>query len=59
MKKRLLVNDFEHSFCIEATAVRRCARKITEFASRLKIVHEDRGEMFVVTQDAAHKGFFC
>ena len=34
MKKLLLVNDFEHSFRIEATAVHRCARKITEFASR-------------------------
>ena len=39
----LLVNDFEHSFRIEATAVYRCARKITAFASRHKIVRENRG----------------
>ena len=55
----LLVNDFEHSFRIEATAVHRCARKITAFASRQKVVRENRGEVFLVTQDAVHKGFFC
>ena len=54
-----LVDDFEHSFRIEATAVHRGARKITAFASRQEIVRENRREMFLVTQDAAHKGFLC
>ena len=53
----LPVNDFGHSFCIDATDVHRCARRVTAFASRQKIVREDRGEMFLVTQDAAHKVF--
>ena len=41
------------------TAVQRCARESNEFALRLKIVGENRGEMFLVTQDTGHKGFFC
>ena len=41
------------------TAVQRCASRSTEFASRYKIVGDNRGEMGIslVTQDAAHKEF--
>ena len=41
------------------TAVQRCARKSTEFASRWKIVGDNQGEMGkpLVTQDAAQKEF--
>ena len=44
---------------IESTAVQRCARKSTEFASGSKIVDENRGDMenFLVTQDSTHGGF--
>ena len=44
---------------IESTAVQKCARKSTEFASGSKTVGENRGEMAnsLVTQDSAHKGF--
>ena len=44
---------------IESTAVQRCARKSTEFASGSNIVGENRGEMenFLVTQDSTHRGF--
>ena len=44
---------------IESTAVQRCARKSTEFASVSKIVDENRGDMetFLVTQDSMHRGF--
>ena len=39
----LLMNNFEHKvFSIEPTAVHRCARKITEFASGID-VHSDTG----------------
>ena len=56
------MNNLEHRVLriepISTAAVQRCARKSTEFASRKKIVGENRGEiMFLVTQDAAHKGF--
>ena len=45
---------------IEFTAVQRCARKSTEFASGSKIVDENRGDMenFLVTQDSTHRGFY-
>ena len=44
---------------IESTAVQRCARKSTEFASGSKIVDENRGDMenSLVTQDSTHRGF--
>ena len=44
---------------IESTAVQRCARKSTEFASRSKIVDENRGDVenFLVTKDSTHRGF--
>ena len=44
---------------IESTAVQRCARKSTEFASGSKIVGENRGDMenSLVTQDSTHRGF--
>ena len=44
---------------IESTAVQRCARKSTEFASGSKIVDETRGDMenFLVTQDSTQRGF--
>ena len=44
---------------IESTAVQRCARKSTEFASGSKLVDENRGAMenFLVTQDSTHRGF--
>ena len=43
---------------IEFTAVRRCARESTEFASGSKIVGENRREMenFLVTQNSTHEG---
>ena len=42
----LMINNFEHRVLrIEPTAVHRCARKSTEFASRYKIVGENRGYM--------------
>ena len=43
----------------EFTAVQRCARKSTEFASGSKIVDESRGDIenFLVTQDSTHRGF--
>ena len=43
---------------IESTAVQRCARKSTEFASGQKIVGDNRGEMenSLFTQDSTHKG---
>ena len=45
------MNTFENRVVsIEPTAVHRCARKITEFAS---------GIVVLMTRDAAHKGFFC
>ena len=44
---------------IESTAVQRCARKSTEFASGSKIVDENRGEMenSSVTQGSTQRGF--
>ena len=44
---------------IESTAVQRCARKSTEFASGSKIVDENRGEMenSSITQGSTHRGF--
>ena len=44
---------------IESTAVQRCARKSTEFASGSKIVGENLEEMenSLVTQDSTHRGF--
>ena len=44
---------------MESTAVQRCARKSTEFASGSKIVDENRGDMenSLVTQDSTHRGF--
>ena len=44
---------------IESTAVQRCARKSTEFASGSNIVGESRGEMenSLVTQDSTRRGF--
>ena len=44
---------------INSTAVQRCARKSTEFASGSNIVGESRGEMEnpLVTQDSTHRGF--
>ena len=44
---------------IKSTAVQRCARKSTEFASGSNIVGESRGEMEnpLVTQDSTHRGF--
>ena len=44
---------------INPTAVQRCARKSTEFASGSNIVGESRGEMEnpLVTQDSTHRGF--
>ena len=44
---------------IESTAVQRCARKSTEFASGSKVVGENRGDMenSLVTQDSTHRGF--
>ena len=44
---------------IESTAVQRCARKSTEFASGSKVVDENREDMenFLVTQDSTHRGF--
>ena len=44
---------------IESTAVQRCARKSTEFASGSNIVGESRGKMEnpLVTQDSTHIGF--
>ena len=45
----LLMNYFEHRvFRTEPTAAVHGVR-----------VDENRGVMFLVTQDAAHKGFFC
>ena len=43
----------------ESTAVQRCARKSTEFASGSKMVDENRGDMenFLVTQDSTYRGF--
>ena len=43
---------------IESTAVQRCARKSTEFASGSKIVDDNRGDMenFLMTQDSTHRG---
>ena len=56
-----LLNNFEHRiFCAESTtAVQRCARKSTEFASGPKIVGENGGEMenSLVTQVSTHRGF--
>ena len=46
---------------IESTAVQRCARKSTEFASGSKVVDENRGEMenSSVTQGSTHhRGFY-
>ena len=54
------MNIFEHRILrIERTAVQMCTRKSTDFASRLKIVGENREEMgsFLVPQDVAHEGF--
>ena len=44
---------------IEFTAVQRCARTNTQFASGSKIVDENKGDMenFLVTQDSTHRGF--
>ena len=44
---------------IESTAVQRCPRKSTEFASGSKTVDENRGDMenSLVTQDSTHRGF--
>ena len=44
---------------IKSTAVQRCARKSTEFASGSNIVGESLGEMkkSLVTQDSTHGGF--
>ena len=44
---------------IESTAVQRCPRKSTEFASGSKIVDENRGDMenSLVTQDSTHRGY--
>ena len=44
---------------IKSTAVQRCARKSTEFASGSNIVGESWGEMEIslVTQDSTHGGF--
>ena len=44
----ILISQCVHSFFflrIESTAVQRCARKSTEFASGSKIVDENRGDM--------------
>ena len=42
----LLMNNFEYRILrIEPTAVQRCTRKSIEFASRQKIVGDNRGEM--------------
>ena len=56
----ILIKNRSKSFLrIESTAVQRCARKSTEFASGSKIVDENRGDMenFLVTQDSMHRGF--
>ena len=44
---------------IESTAVQRCARKSTDFASGSKIVDQNWGDVenFLVTQDSTHRGF--
>ena len=40
----LLVNKFEYRvFSIEPSAVHRCARKITEFASGIDVLSDDAG----------------
>ena len=55
----LIKNRTKGFLRIESTAVQRCARKSTEFASGSKIVDENRGfvENFVVTQDSMHREF--
>ena len=55
----LIKNRTKGFLRIESTAVQRCARKSTEFASGSKIVDENRGdvESFVVTQDSMHREF--
>ena len=55
----LLKNRTKGFLRIESTAVQRCARKSTEFASGSKIVDKNRGDMenFLVTQDSTHRGF--
>ena len=56
-----LLHNFGHRVFVrkESTAVQRCARKSTEFASGSKIVGETRGEMesSLVTQDSTYRGF--
>ena len=44
---------------IESTAIQRCDRIGTEFASGSKIVRENRGEIekYLVAQDSTHRGF--
>ena len=55
----LIKNRTKGFLRIESTAVQRCARKRTEFASGSKIVDENRGDMenVLVTQDFMHRGF--
>ena len=55
----LIKNRTKGFLRIESTAVQRCARKSTEFASGSKIVDGNRGDVenFLVTQDSTHRGF--
>ena len=55
----LIKNRTKGFLRIESTAVKRCARKSTEFASGSKTVDENRGfvENFVVTQDSMQREF--
>ena len=55
----LIKNRTKGFLPIESTAVQRCARKSTEFASTSKIVDENRGnlENSLVAQDSTHRGF--
>ena len=55
----LIKNRTKGFLRIESTAVQRCARKSTEFASGSKIVDENRGDVenFLVIQDSTHRGF--
>ena len=55
-----MIKNCPKSFlCIESTAVQRCARKSTEFASGSEIVGENREDVenFLVTQNSTHRAF--